>query len=153
VDAVLANGLLAARAGRSRAVIDLLAPSTGSGRIEGRPLPEVNRCLSRMLLATAWQRLGQPDSAASHLMLVLGPGRYEDSYIAASLVRPFALQQLIVLEAQLGQLSEARRHWRELEADATAADERFRSRMAETRRALALAETAKGVRLPAESRR
>jgi hypothetical protein len=83
--------------------------------------------------------MGRADSAAVYCSLVLR--QYGDDYLAArTIARPFALRRLVMLEARLGRLDEARKHLDALAAMVTRPDAEFRPLLAQAGQALATAE-------------
>jgi hypothetical protein len=103
---------------------------------EGRVVPEVTKHACLWLVSRAWEQLGRPDSAAAYCALALERSGNADYFVATSITLPFALQRLVLLEAQLGRADEARRHWNTLAALATRPDDEFRPLLQEARTAV-----------------
>ena len=138
---LLAEALIDSRAHRYQRVVDVLGPRARTGMYEGRALPGVMPYAMRWIVSKAWEEMGRPDSAAAYCALTLERGWFEEeSYVAHAIALPFALRRLVVLDARMGRLGEARKHWRALEAQATRPDAEFRLLRAEAEQLLLAAE-------------
>ena len=78
----LIDAWIAAQGGRWRVVIDSLAPVALAGEHDPTLLDRPDSFHLRWLVATAYERLGRPDSAAIHLGLLLEPTRMPPGHYA-----------------------------------------------------------------------
>ncbi len=85
-------------------------------------------------MAQAYERLGQPDSAAAFYLRLLGPEQPAMGWTA--LVHSFAHQRLVMLYSHMGRLAEAERHMAILERDFTRPDPDVRHLLDEARAAV-----------------
>lgn len=138
------RGWARASAGRPREAVGLLTTVALKGRhVDDRRISAL-RGAARWLLADAYDRLEQPDSAATYFGRVLDPpGRNRETVSSRGMFRPFALRRLVLLEVELGRLGEARRHWEELASTCVHPDPDLAPRLDEARAALVRAETAR----------
>ena len=98
--------------------------------------------LARWLLADAFERLGQPDSAAVYLeKVVSGPGSDPvESQLARGAAWSLTHHRLVLLYARLGRIEDAQRHWQVFTASVRTPDAEMQPMIAEARAALASAE-------------
>jgi hypothetical protein len=117
---------IAARAGRWNDVVRLMAQPAREGSDRGREgatIPCYDRIgtpAERWLVAQAYERLDQPDSAAAFYVRMLGPDVPGVNLIG--LVHTFVHQRLVLLYARMGRLDEAEQHLAILERDVTRPD-------------------------------
>ena len=134
-DATLAEGLLAAAAGRPSEVVRLLRPLS-DGRASGAP--DLTQP-AQWLLAAAYERQGHLDSSAAQLeRLASWQGARPAGW--RGLTHSFAHQRLVLLYARLGRLEDARRHWKIFSETFTSPDPELQHLVDEARAALASAE-------------
>jgi tetratricopeptide (TPR) repeat protein len=130
---------IAARSGRWSDVVGRIARPAREGSDRGRPgsEPTADRIgvpAERWLVAQAYERLGQPDSAAAFYLRMLGPEQPGVGWTA--LVRSFVHQRLVMLYTHMGRLAEAERHLAMLERDFTRPDPDVRHLLDEARAAV-----------------
>jgi tetratricopeptide (TPR) repeat protein len=122
-----------------RAVSRLRANALGGVRA----IPNLERILrtpSRWLMADAFTRLGQPDSAAVYLNLLLEPPAYEPpTLMTRGLLEPFVRFRLVRLYAQMGRLDDAQRQWDIVSATCTRPDPEVLTMLDDTRAILSTA--------------
>jgi tetratricopeptide (TPR) repeat protein len=100
----------------------------------------------RFVAATAFEQSGRADSAVVHLDRALNDFGANFDYCEFNAVAyPFLRQRLAVLNARLGRLPEARRHYAALVAECTLADATMKRRIDEARLAIAAADAGKTV--------
>jgi tetratricopeptide (TPR) repeat protein len=101
---------IAARGGRWQDVLEDLGPAA----LQGEPLGYVqfqSAPLVRWLVAEAYERLGQPDSAAAYFERAIAPPPSGGVDFAHSrMASSFGHRRLALLYARLGRWQEARRH-------------------------------------------
>ena len=95
--------------------------------------------LKRWLVAEAYERLGQPDSAAAYFELAMSPIGNGGALCDARIAYSFAHRRLVLLYARMGRLDEARRHWEIFSATFTRPDPEMLPLIEEARAALASA--------------
>jgi serine/threonine-protein kinase len=135
------DGWLDWRGERWTRVLDDLRESALGGLREGIPQDEAFRTPSRWLMADAFERLGQPDSAVVYLDLMLEPpGHHTALLVTRGFSEPFVRRRLVALNVALGRLDEARRQWDALAATTTRPDPELLASLDETRAALQSAE-------------
>jgi len=95
----------------------------------------------RWLLADAFERLAQPDSAAACLERITNDPApaIQESYLRGILL-PFAHRRLVMLYARTGHLEEAKLHWKIFTETVRTPDPDLQPLIAEARAALASAE-------------
>jgi hypothetical protein len=87
---------------------------SAGGEYDGGDPDQVSSMAMRWLLADAYTRVGQPDSAAATFELILAPTRTPFSHLALrGLVYSFASRRLALLYRDLHREEAARRHWKE----------------------------------------
>ena len=130
---------IAARAGRWSEVVALIGQPAreGSDRGGAWPLDRIGTVPERWLVAQAYERLGQPDSAAAFYRRMLEP--------AGSTFDPFTRLRLVALLARMGRIADAGRHLAILERDFTRPDPDVRRILDEARTAV---RTASGMARP-----
>jgi hypothetical protein len=96
----------------------------------------------RWALALAHEQLEKRQEAVRLYELVLWPGHLDrnDFWMRPVLV-PFAHQELVVLYSQLGDLENARKHWKVLEETVTSPDAQVAALLEEARQAMSAAST------------
>jgi tetratricopeptide (TPR) repeat protein len=96
----------------------------------------------RWALALAHEQLEKRQDAVRLYELVLWPGHLDenDFWIRPTLV-PFAHQKLVVLYSQLGDMKNARQHWKVLEETVTSPDAQMAVLLEEARQAMSAAST------------
>jgi tetratricopeptide (TPR) repeat protein len=128
---------LEAAAGRSAEVVRLLLPLTRLGTLDKWGLLQQ----TRWTLADAYERLGQPDSAAAQLeQLVAWQGASRADVNQRGLTHSFAHQRLVMLYARMGRPADARQHWQVFSETFTTPDPEMVHLVDEARAALASAE-------------
>jgi DNA-binding SARP family transcriptional activator len=137
------DAAVAARGERWREVLDALGPS--AARYESGPYNRGETLVSAMpirwLVATAYDRLGNSDSASTMYEKVLwAGGSYADYLVLRGIPWSFAHQRLVVLYSRMGRLSDARGHWQKFSEAFTNPDPEFRYLREEARSALRQAE-------------
>jgi len=130
---------IAARAGRWGEVIARIERPAREGTdvaaTRNDPVSDrIGTAPERWLVASAYERLGQPDSAMAFYERMLGPGSPQLDLVG--LTHPFVHQRLAVLHAQKGELVEAERHLAILERDVTRPDPEVRRLIDEARDAV-----------------
>ena len=125
-----------AHAARWDEVVKLIAQPAREGSDQGSqridPVSDrIGTVAERWLVAQAYERLDQPDSAAAFYLRMLAPGQ-----IASGLVHSYALQRLVMLDARMGRLGEAERHLANLERDFSRPDPDVRHLLDEARAAV-----------------
>ncbi|MGH7552854.1 MAG: hypothetical protein ACREMQ_07470 [Longimicrobiales bacterium] len=67
-------------------------------------------------VARAYEAAGRPDSAVAYYALIVSPavetGTANANELSRAVVYSFALQRLVVLNARMGRVAEARKHWK-----------------------------------------
>ncbi len=135
----LIEGWIAARSSRWDEVVRLLGAMAGPQNRPGSFDMELVRTPMRWLVADAHEHLGQPDSAAAVLELMVKE-RYDEAAVERGICHPFALRRLVLLYARMGRAADARRHWDVFAATFTRPDPDMVPLMDEARSALASAE-------------
>ena len=112
--------------------------ATARGGVRNFPNVEsVLRMRSRWLIADAFTRLGQPDSAAAYLGLILEPPANANvDVFQRGLWEPFVRCRLVHVYAGMGRIEDARREWDALVTTTTHPDPDVRSKMDGARSAL-----------------
>jgi tetratricopeptide (TPR) repeat protein len=121
---------IAARAGRWGDAIALIAVAAREGSDRGDALfDRIGVTPERLLVAQAYERLGEPDSAAAFYLRLLGPecSRSLDS---------FAHQSLVMIYARMGRREEAEMHWQAFSVVFTSPDPVVRHLLDEARTAI-----------------
>jgi tetratricopeptide (TPR) repeat protein len=137
----MTRGWLEVRRRRWPEAARALAPIARQGRYGGVDFVEQMRQPSRWLAADAFEQLGEPDSAAFYLGLMLQPPTNPVAvWTDMGLSDPFVLRRLVLLEARRGNVVEARRHWDRLAASVTAPDQEMTPLLDEARAVLVNAE-------------
>jgi tetratricopeptide (TPR) repeat protein len=104
----------------------------------------------RWTVATAFERMGRPDSAAAYFELALKPDRlYWWERVSVRMASPFTHQRLVMLYVRLGRLPEAGRHLTALEQEFSDPDPDMRRLLSEARSAVM---AARGMARPERSR-
>ena len=136
--------MLAARAGRHREVVNLLAVEGAATHPGEGVVPMWMH--ARWLVAQSYERLDMPDSAAWYYRRVLDPAEAvrNEEILSRGLVYSFAHQRLVVLYARMGRVDDARRHWLILRATFTRPDPELVPLVEAARAALAKAERGRG---------
>jgi tetratricopeptide (TPR) repeat protein len=115
-----------------------------------RTVPNLERVLrprSRWLIADAFGKLGQPDSAAAYLQLILEPPQYEAPHVFwRGLWEPFVRCRLVHVYASMGRVTDARREWDAVAATCTHPDPEITAMLDETRSRLQAAEAMRAAR-------
>ena len=95
----------------------------------------------RWFLADAFEKLGQPDSAAVYLERVTSDPApaFQETHLRG-IALPFAHRRLVLLYARMGRIEDARRHWQIFTATVRTPDPEIVSLIAEARAALVSAE-------------
>jgi hypothetical protein len=139
------NAMLAASAGQWRAVVRILKPLADTGHI-GRPPDARLRAHARWLVADAYERLEQPDSAARYFEILVDPvwAARDEEIGYRGLVLPFAHQRLVLLYARAGRLGDAQRHWKAFADVVTEPDSELQPLVRDARAALDRASRTKG---------
>jgi tetratricopeptide (TPR) repeat protein len=128
---------LEAAAGRPAEAVRLLLPLTQRGTLDKWGLTQQ----MRWMLANAYERLGQPDSAAAQLeRLAAWQGASKVDANQRGLTDSFARQRLVLLYSRMGRLADARRHWRVFSETFTTPDPEMVHLVDEARAAVASAE-------------
>jgi tetratricopeptide (TPR) repeat protein len=128
----LARGWIDAHAGRWRPVADSLGPAARAGEHDATILDRVTAYPVRLLVADAYERLGNPDSAAAYLELVVAPTRMAPGHFALrGLAFSFAQWRLAQLYTRLGRRDAAAEHWKEFTRSFTDPDPELRGLLAE----------------------
>ena len=105
------------------------------------------RTRSRWLIADAFEKLGQPDSVATYLQLILEPPAYGNPDVfQRGLWEPFVRSRLVDLYASMGRMPEALREWDVLATTCPRPDRDFAARLDETRARLQAARAMRGER-------
>jgi serine/threonine-protein kinase len=130
---------IVAHSGRWSDVVALIARPAREGSDRGRPgsEPTADRIgvpQERWLVAQAYERLGQPDSAAAFYLRMLGPE--QPGLGMTALVHSFVHQRLVMLYVHMGRPTEAERHMAILERDFTRPDPDVRHLLDEARSAV-----------------
>jgi tetratricopeptide (TPR) repeat protein len=131
--------LLHARGGRWEDVIRILAPALRSHLNPIGFSDESMWALARWLVADAYARLGELDSAAANLEITVDPAgalRDGEDLEARGLISSFAHQRLVLLYARLGRVAEAQRHWKAFREAFTRPDPELVPLINEARQAL-----------------
>jgi hypothetical protein len=111
----LAEALIAARGGRWRAVTERLGASARRGEQDPLIYDRPDSFLLRWVVANAYEKAGQPDSAAVFYELLLRPTSIPPGHYALrGLASGFAHQRLAALLEQRGARDEARAHLEQL---------------------------------------
>ena len=145
----LLDARIEALAGRWGEAARILQP-VASQRVEiGTRIPgRAGMSPLRWFLADAFEKLGQPDSAAVTLERVTSdpaPARWE--FHLRGVVQPFAHRRLVLLYARMGRIEDAKRHWQIFTETVRTPDPEIQPLIEEARAALATAEgMAKSVR-------
>lgn len=137
----LLEARIAALAGRWDEVARILRPIASPPVEIGRVLHPAGMSAVRWLLADAFEKLGQPDSAAVWLERVTSdpsPG-WQESYLRG-IVIPLAHRRLVLLYARMGRIEDARHHWQVFAATYRTPDPELQPLIAEARGALMSAE-------------
>jgi tetratricopeptide (TPR) repeat protein len=140
-DARLLDAMIAAQEGHWRRAVELVSriANEGGGAFGATPP------LARWLTATAYRQLGQRDSAIAYLEPLVFPRRMAWWNLQYSgFVHSFALQRLVVLNAELGRVEDARRYWVLLRDTFTDPDPEYAHLISDAKAALEVAERAKG---------
>ena len=97
----------------------------------------------RWFLADAYERLGQPDSAAIYLERVVSEAAssFQESHLRG-ITWPFAHWRLVMLYARMGRIEDARRHWRTFNETFTRPDQELKPLIEEARAEMVRAEEA-----------
>ncbi len=105
-----------------------------------RTIPTVEGILrtpARWLMADAFEKLGQPDSAVAYLDLMLEPPAYETPHaFTRGLWESIVRSRLVRLDVQMGRLEDAQRQWEILTATCTRPDPKALAMLDETRAVL-----------------
>ena len=129
-----AEGLLDWKLGRWKKAIEHLAPNARGGFYRLPNIEEMLRSPSRWIVADAYGRLGERDSAIVYLNLLLDPQRPSPAVIISrGLWDPFARSKLVTLYAEMGRLDEAQREWNTLSETCTHPDPQMVALIDETR--------------------
>ena len=135
--AALVEAWLEAVAGRPAEVVRLLRPLAKRGVPNG---PSVKQPVD-WLLAAAYEREGQLDSAAAQLeRLATWQGAWVNDRNLRGLTHSFAHQRLVVLYSRLGRPADARRHWQVFSETFTSPDPEMQHLVDEARTAVVDAE-------------
>jgi hypothetical protein len=141
----LAEGLVDSRAARHDRVVELLGPTARTRLFESRLPTAGTAYIFRWVVGNAWEKLGRPDSAVAYYELAQEPGReVEMDFYARAITLPYALQRLVVLNAQMGRIAEAEKRWKELQRLVTRPDDEFRPLMAQARAEITSARAREG---------
>jgi len=138
----LLEARIEALAGRWDEAVRILRP-VAAQRVEfGMRIPgRAGMSTVRWFLADAFEKLGQPDSAAVTLERVISdPATAQREDHLRGIVVPFAHRRLVLLYAGMGRIEEARRHWQIFAATCRTPDPEIQPLIAEARAALASAE-------------
>jgi tetratricopeptide (TPR) repeat protein len=133
VVAAHAEGLLDWKRGRWERAAEHLAPSARVSIFLSPTIEEVFRQPARWIVADAFSRLGQRDSAVVYLQLMLDPPPAQEAIISRGLWEPFARSRLVTLYAELGRLDDARREWEILSETTTQPDPQVAALLDDTR--------------------
>ena len=144
-EADLIEGWLAARASRWNEVVRLLGVMAGSDHLPGSTGMEFQRVAMRWLVADAYEHLGQPDSAAAVFESMVRD-RHDNGSWDHGICYSFVHRRLVLLDARLGRVAEARRHWETLSRTCTHPDTDLARGLEDARAALASAEAVAGSR-------
>ena len=130
-------------AGRSQEAVDILRP-IASLRVEiGNVDYPAGMSTVRWALADAFERLGQPDSAAAYLERITSdPTPALQEWGLRGVALPFAHRRLVMLYSRMGRIEDARRHWRIFSETVRTPDPEIRPLIEEARTALLKAEEA-----------
>jgi tetratricopeptide (TPR) repeat protein len=143
--AALIAGWLDWRRQRWSRVLEDLRETARGGLREGVPPVEGLRLPARWLMADAFEKLSQPDSAAVYLGLMLDPpGRHTRVLSTRGLSEPFVRRRLVALNVALGRIGEARRQWDQLAETCTRPNPPLAAMLYDTRTALLSAEAMRG---------
>jgi hypothetical protein len=98
--------------GRWRDVVSKLQPVASQPLEIGAGWYPGGASVIRWFLADAFEKLGQPDSAAIYLERVVSEptSSYQEGHLRG-IVWPFAHLRLVGLYARMGRIEDARRHW------------------------------------------
>jgi tetratricopeptide (TPR) repeat protein len=138
---------LALRGGHWTAAVEHLRGNARGG-VRGLPnLESMLRTRSRWLIADAFEKLGQPDSVATYLQLILEPPAYGNPDVfQRGLWEPFVRSRLVDLYASMGRMPEALREWDALATTCPRPDPDLAARLDETRARLQAARAMRGER-------
>jgi len=141
----LVEGALAGSNGRWDLTVERLGPAARRG---SRWIPNMEQSLRpqiRWLMADAFEGLGQPDSAAAYLELILSPPANEPPSIpAVGYWEPFVRARLVRIYSGSGRIDDARRQWQALSETCTRPDPTALALLDETRAVLQRAEGMRG---------
>ena len=131
---------IAARAGRWQDVLKDLGPAALQGEPKGYVVFQ-SAPLTRWLVAEAYEQLGQPDSAAAYFERAIAPPPEGGTDFAHSrIASSFGHRRLAILNARMGRLQAAQRHWRAFSEAFAHPDPEMAPLVAEARAVLAGAE-------------
>ena len=136
---------IGALTGHWRNVVRMLQP-IASQSMETRQAGEsVGMSVFRWFLADAFEKLGQPDSAAAYLERVTSDrAPAAEEFNLRGIILPFAHRRLVLLYARMGRVEDAKRHWRIFTETVRTPDPKIQPLIAEARAALAGAERLAG---------
>jgi tetratricopeptide (TPR) repeat protein len=141
----LLPGYEALDAGRWGEAVAILGPFARQGGTSAVPPREFLRSATRWRLAGAFERLGQPDSAAAYLDLVVRPPILPTPLLESTvLAEPFARHRLVLLYARTGKAAAARREFDRLSEIVTRPDPDRVAWLDEAREAVRAAEAMSG---------
>jgi tetratricopeptide (TPR) repeat protein len=140
IEAMIA-GWAAHLEGRPQDAVALLAP-VASSRASGSQEPiEQLRMMTRWIVAENFEALGEPDSAARYVRLVIEPPVLAGNTLGfTALAEPFARHRLVLLHARAGDADAARRAYERLAAAMVRPDPDRAAWLEEAREAVRAAE-------------
>jgi serine/threonine-protein kinase len=120
--------------------VRILAPAARQGDELGYVSDAIGRVPMRWLVASAYDRLGRPDSAAAYFELALSPVRtYWEDRVPLRTVSSLTHRRLVLLYARMGRVEDAEHHWRAFATAVHSPDPGLRPLIEEARAALASA--------------
>jgi hypothetical protein len=124
--ALLEATILGAR-GNWSGVVRGLSASAVVGERDGADLDQPSGAAARLLVAEAYERLGQLDSAATFYLRALDPSHVPFGHLALrGLVHPFALRRLALVYERSGRPAAAAPYWKELRSTLATPDRDLR---------------------------
>jgi len=124
--------------GHFERAVEILRPVAAQRRETGDEIHyRIGMSWVRWTLADAFERLGEPDSAAAMLERVTtDPGPFLEELHLRGILLPFAQRRLVLLDARAGRLERADRHWRAYIASVRTPDRELERLTTEARVAL-----------------
>jgi hypothetical protein len=139
----LIQAQIEALSGRWGEVVRILRPIASQPIEIGEVNNPAGMSTVRWLLADAFEKLGQPDSAAVTLERVVSdPAPALQERQLRGIALPFARRRLVMLYSRMGRIEDARRHWQIFSETVRTPDPEIRPLIEEARAALFKAEEA-----------